>query len=206
MEVKLIMPGHYIVYSNCYGVVSDEAAIVIDPGKCKPEVVNFLKSNKDKETLILLTHAHYDHISGADELREITGAKIAIGATEAPSLRNPHFNLTDSIRTGMKPFYADIIFCDEQEITVGDITVKAIETPGHTKGSMCYLIENNLFTGDTLFYESVGRTDLPGGDSDDLLSSLNRIMLTFDDNIKVFSGHGEPTTIGHEREYNPYMR
>ena len=206
MEVKLLLKGHLATYSNCYGVLTDKAAIVVDPGKYTLELADFLKSNADKTRLILITHAHYDHIGGALELREKTGVKIAIGKNEEFALSDKAFNLSGRFTPAITAFNADYTIEDEEEFTVGDITVKAFETPGHTVGGMCYLMNDNLFSGDMLFYETVGRVDLPGGDINEMKQSLDRMMWIFDDEIKVYSGHGEETTIGHERKYNPYLR
>lgn len=206
MEVKFLLTGHLATYSNCYGILTDKAAIVVDPGKYTVELAQFLKNNADKTRLILITHAHYDHIGGALQLREDTGVKIAIGKNEEFALSDRAFNLSGRFTPPIPAFNADYTIEDEEEFTVGDITVKAYETSGHTVGGMCYLMEDCLFSGDMLFYETVGRVDLPGGNIDEMKQSLDRIMWLFDDNIKVYSGHGETTTIGHERANNPYLR
>ncbi len=206
MEVEFLLKGHLATYSNCYGILTEKAAIVVDPGKYTVEIKEFLTSNSDKKRLILITHAHYDHIGGALQLRDETGVKIAIGKNEEFALSDRAFNLSGRFTPAIPPHNADYTIEDEEEFTVGDITIKAFETPGHTVGGMCYLIGDNLFSGDMLFYETVGRVDLPGGDITEMKESLDRIMWLFDDGIKVYSGHGEVTTIGHERENNPYLR
>ena len=206
MKVEFLLTGHLADYSNCFGITTDKAAIVIDPGKYTAEIAQFLKSNVDKTRLILITHAHYDHISGAEKLRADTGVKIAIGKNEEFALREPRYNLSGIFAPQISPFNADYTIEDEEEFTVGDITVKAIESPGHTVGGMCYLIDDCLYSGDMLFYETVGRNDFPGGSTADMKQSLDRLMWLLDDDIKVYSGHGEVTTIGHERKHNPYLR
>lgn len=206
MKVEFLLKGHLATYSNCYGILTEKAAVVVDPGKYTLELKNFLNANSDKTRLILITHAHYDHIGGAIQLREETGVKIAIGKNEEFALSDRAFNLSGRFTPEIPAFNADYTIEDEEEFTVGDITVKAFETPGHTIGGMCYLMGECLFSGDMLFYETVGRVDLPGGNIEEMKESLDRIMWLFDDEIKVYSGHGEMTTIGHERINNPYLR
>lgn len=206
MDVKFLLTGYLAIYANCYGILTDKAAIVVDPGKYTAEIAQFLKNNADKTRLILLTHAHYDHIGGAAELRKETGVKIAIGKNDEFALSDRNFNLSGKFTPEIPAFNADYTIEDEETFTVGDITVNAFETPGHTVGSMCYLVNDCLFSGDTLFYETVGRVDLPGGNFSDMKESLDRMMWLFDDEVKVYSGHGEMTTIGHERKNNPYLR
>lgn len=206
MKVEFLLTGHLATYSNCYGITTDKAAIIVDPGKYTPELKQFFTENAGKTRLILITHAHYDHIGGALRLRQETGVKIAIGKNEEFALSDTAYNLSGSFTPAIPAFNADYTIDDEEEFTVGDITVTAYETPGHTVGGMCYLINDCLFSGDMLFYETVGRIDLPGGNMRDMKQSLDRMMWLFDDDITVYSGHGESTTIGHERKYNPYLR
>lgn len=205
MRIELLLNDYLSQYSNCYGIVTEKAAVVIDPGTYSENIASFLKSNADKAEIMLITHAHYDHIGGAAQLRKETGVKIAIGKNDEFALSDAAFNLSERLGSVIS-FNADYTIDDEEEFTVGDITVKAFETPGHTAGSMCYSVGDCLFSGDTLFYETVGRVDLPGGNVNDMKQSLDRIMWLFDDSVKVYPGHGESTTIGHERRNNIYLR
>ncbi len=206
MKIEWLLKGHLATYANCYGLLTDKAAIVVDPGKYTANIADFLKNNADKTRLILITHAHYDHIGGALQLRNETGVKIAIGKNEEFALSDCSFNLSGRFTPAISAFNADYVIEDEEEFTVGDITIKAYETPGHTIGGMCYLINDVLFSGDMLFYETIGRVDLPGGNAFEMQNSLDRMMWLFDDDVKVYSGHGEMTTIGHERKNNLYLR
>ena len=206
MEVKILSSSRYVLTSNCYGILTEKAAVVVDCGKCSPAIVEFLNSNADKSRIILLTHAHFDHIGGAEELREKTGVPIAIGKTEAVRLSDPAYNLSGRFGKPIHPFKADYEIEDEQTVTVGDLKIKAYEMPGHTKGSMVYLAGNNLFSGDTLFAGSIGRTDFLSGNADEMMASLERMMWLFDESVKVYPGHDEMTTVGDEKANNPYLR
>ena len=203
MEIKTVHLG--FINENCYLVSSDNAAIVIDPGYCSDEITAFLKDNSSKERLIMLTHCHFDHIGAAKKLSETAGVKIAIGRLDADGLSNPSYNLSSTFRTHLEPFNADILLEDGNIVTVGDLKIKVILTPGHTKGSVCYLIGNNLFSGDTLFYESFGRTDFPGGSEEEMINSFYKLITKLDKTVKVFPGHDDPTTIEHEAEFNPLL-
>ncbi|MBR6510316.1 MAG: MBL fold metallo-hydrolase [Clostridia bacterium] len=202
MEIKALPLGYIRV--NCYLIKTEKAAIVIDPGYKNEKIDEFLLENKDKERLILLTHAHFDHIGALPALRDKTGVKIAIGEDENELLADGSLNLSDRFHAHIPPFSADVFLKDSEELVIGDIKIKTIFTPGHTKGSVCYLIENVLFSGDTLFYESVGRTDFPTSDFSKLASSVKKLY-TLPDETVVFSGHGESTTISHEKKYNPFV-
>ncbi len=203
MKVERLPLGH--IAANCYMISSDKSAIVIDCGLYSDFVYDFLDKNKDKERLILLTHMHFDHIGGAPKIREKTGVKIAVGKVDAPYLSDPEYNLSNRFHAHVEPFEADIVLSDNEVFTVGDITVKALQTSGHTKGGMCYLMEDKLFSGDTLFFETIGSTDFDGGNMRELITSIGR-LLELGDNITVYPGHGEATTIGHEKRYNMFLR
>lgn len=204
MEIKTLALG--LIRTNCYLVTSEKTALVIDPGFHSEKAEEFLIENSDKERIILITHAHFDHIGGALALREKTGVKIAVGSLENEYLSDMSVNLSDRFHAHLKPFSADILLEDGEEFTVGDLTVKTIFTAGHTKGGVCYLIDNTLFSGDTLFYESIGRTDFPTGDIKNLINSINMLIKELDGGITVYPGHGEATTLEHEKYHNPFLR
>lgn len=133
MEVKVLSSSRYVLTSNCYGILTEKAAVVVDCGKYHESIADFLKSNTGKSRIILLTHAHFDHIGGAEELRSKTGVPIAIGKTEAERLSDPSYNLSGKFGKSIHPFKADYEIIDEQTVTVGDLKIKAYEMPGHTK-------------------------------------------------------------------------
>lgn len=203
MEIKALTLGSLQV--NCYLVLTNKAAVVIDPGFDSQEVAAFLSENQDKERVILLTHAHFDHIGAAPDLREKYGVKIAIGEIDNPALSDSYLNMAEIFGIRIPRFSADILLKDGDELTVGDLAFKVIHTPGHTKGSVSYLCDDVLFSGDTLFYASVGRTDFIGGDFNELSASIKRLYL-LPDSTEVLPGHGGRTTIKHEKLYNPFVR
>lgn len=203
MQIKTLTLGKLGV--NCYLVSSDKTAIVIDPAVFDKKIEDFFLENKDKEKLILLTHCHFDHIGGAEILRENFGVKIAIGENEADSLLDTNVTLSAKFHAHVAPFSADIFLKDGETFKIGDIDIFCIETKGHTVGGMCYKIGEVLFCGDTLFKQSVGRVDFPGGNLRELMASLNKISNTFSD-IKVYPGHGDDTTLESERKCNPFLR
>ncbi len=202
MEIKCFPLGNF--GANCYLVKTNSVAIVVDPFCADQSVLNFLKENANKERLILLTHFHFDHILGANELRKQTGAKIVIGEKDAVGLSNPHLSLSAMVGLTQEPFKADITLADNQTISINETVITAINTPGHTEGSVCYLLENVMFSGDTLFKNSIGRTDFPTGNIVQMKASLNRLKCLEKDLI-VYSGHGESTTLFAEIKNNPYL-
>ncbi|MBQ7594443.1 MAG: MBL fold metallo-hydrolase [Synergistaceae bacterium] len=198
------------LWTNGYLFWDDETkdAFFVDPGGNTKHVRKFLADNDLKLKMILLTHGHIDHIAGIHELVNLVGDNIFIGSKDAFMLRHPSFELQELLGvscSGLENF---------KEVDEGRIidfpgyTIKVLETPGHTEGSVCYLITDKdnhslLISGDTLFAQSVGRTDLEGGDSLKLEVSLRRLD-TLQDSLHVLPGHGPDTSIGEERELNPY--
>ena len=184
--------------TNCYLLSTDKAAVVIDPGIKESRIDKFLEDNAEKERMIILTHAHFDHIGGAEELRQKYGVKILIGEKDNAALSDPIVNESVRFRVNINPFAADKTVVDGEKFSVGDINFTAFETPGHTVGSTCFYVDNILFTGDTLFCQGIGRSDFHGGNQNELFRSLKRIMSMFPENTSVLSGHGPATTIADE--------
>lgn len=191
--------------ANCY-LLSDEegATAVIDPGDEAGTILETVRAGELAVEAILLTHAHFDHILAADELRRETGAPVYVYETDAPALADPRRSLTVLAKGGVGPLRADHLLKDGEELRVGRLAVSVLHTPGHTPGSCCFLCGDALFSGDTLFAGSIGRTDFPGGDDQAMAASL-RMLAALEPGIRVFPGHGESTTLSKERMENPYL-
>jgi len=194
---------------NC-SIIGDEAtreAMVIDPGDDIEDVLAILQKHRLQVKQIVITHAHIDHVGGAMKLRAATGAPILLNQNDYALLKMLD---TQAAWIGMKsPGKVEIDQSVEQADTVraGGITASVMHTPGHTEGSVClyFPAENTLVAGDTLFAGSIGRTDLPGGSFEKIMHSLHGSVMSLPDDTVVVPGHGPLTTIGEERENNPFL-
>lgn len=194
--------------TNCYFVYEEGSsrAIVFDPADKGDYIYNGLKGKGFTVEAILLTHGHFDHIWGSKKLKELSGAKIYAYEEEKEVCEDSAVNV--SAQAGRAyTVEADEYVKDGAELTVAGMTCRLIATPGHTKGSCCYYFEEDgiLISGDTLFQESVGRTDLPTGSMSRLIRSIKEKLLCLPDEVKVYPGHGESTTIGYEKEHNAFL-
>lgn len=206
MNVEIFEIGTFA--TNCYFLTEENSiGLIVDPA-APSDILNkrIEEFGFNKIKYILLTHGHFDHIGYADMLRKKTGAKIVIYKGEEKFLRNSALNMSSFI-SGMKiaPFDADIIVGDEDKIPFGEKSIEVIHTPGHTSGSCCYIIDNIFFSGDTLMSGSMGRTDFPTGDYDEIMESLRKIK-NLKGNYKVYCGHGSETTLEYERKNNFFMK
>ncbi len=197
------------VSTNCYIVYNEgcEDAVIVDPadnGRCLAERCRELGVTPKH---ILLTHGHFDHIMAVPYLVQAFGARVIAAQAEAALLADPAMNLSQSWTGTPLSLHADKEAEDGEELLLLGLTWKVIATPGHTAGSLCYYIpqEEVLIAGDTLFAESCGRTDLPTGSADQLVASVLDKLLTLPEETFVYPGHGQPTTIGHEKKRNPLV-
>lgn len=196
------------VGTNCYIVRKEESdrCVVIDPGDDGKQLAGVIKNSGLVLADILLTHGHFDHILGVSDLMAELGGRLCVLAAEKELLEDAGLNVSAMAGTGGVSLSADVFLHDGQEYEAAGMQFTVIHTPGHTRGSCCYYMKNEavLFSGDTLFFESIGRSDLPTGNGDTLIHSLRERVLTLPEDVKVFPGHGPATQIGYEKENNPY--
>ncbi|MCM1188073.1 MAG: MBL fold metallo-hydrolase [bacterium] len=217
-EIKIGRMVLGVCQTNCYFLYreGEKECIVADPADQGANIYNTLRKNGFQVAAILLTHGHFDHIWGLDALRDAACAAaeqdgrepVKAYALEAEKelLRDAHKNVSEQAGRACTT-YADEYVTDGQELKLAGMDCRVIATPGHTAGGCCYYFPEAgfLLAGDTLFAESVGRTDFPTGSMSTLVRSIRDRLFVLPDETKVYPGHGESTTVGHEKKYNPFL-
>lgn len=206
INIHIIILG--FARTNCYIACNNttKEAIVIDPADQFDVIAEYIKKNNYNLCGILITHGHFDHILATKELVDNFGVKVYANKKEQELLVNSTFELTGTIHNKCE-IRPDVFLEDEEIIHLAGFKIRTIHTPGHTSGGICYYFEEDkvLFSGDTLFRETIGRTDLPTGSFPTIISSIKDKLMLLEDEVLVFPGHGESTTIGYERENNEYL-
>ena len=205
--IKVPPQGMFAV--NCYIVISETGnAVIIDAPERADNILSEIEKNGGKLKKILLTHGHCDHIDSLAELAEKTGAEVYIHTMDAPKLTDSRMNLSDFFSGYLeKPvdhYDKAVPVSDGDTITQDELTFRVLHTPGHTSGCVCYIIGDVMFSGDTLFKGSIGRTDMPDGNHSVLRKSLD-MLAEIEEDYRVLSGHGDETTLEREKQLNPFL-
>ena len=207
MQVEHLTVGP--VQTNCYLAINKETkeAIIIDPGDDADRIGMRLMQLEAKPVAILLTHGHFDHAGAAKALAAQYDILVYAHEKEAETLEDSRMNLSGPLAGGATTYHADVFLKDEQELTLAGLHMRVLFTPGHTPGGCCYYFprEDVLFSGDSLFCSSVGRTDFPGGSMRTLVDSVRNKLMSLPENTIVYPGHDIETTIEQERMYNPFL-
>lgn len=210
--IDTISMNDSMFFENTFLVTCSDTheAIVIDPGAWRPDdldsILSVIQQRGAKVKAVVNTHGHLDHIAGNSALQSKTGAEILIHSADAPMLTDSFANGSSLFGMQIRSPKATREVRDGEDIIIGKVRLKVLHTPGHTPGGISLFGEGVVFSGDTLFHGGVGRTDLPGGSQEDLVRSIREKLFTLPDETVVHSGHGEPTTIGHEKKNNPFVR
>lgn len=197
------------VMTNCYVASNEETkeAVIVDPGDAADALKQKIAQSGLKPVAILLTHGHFDHASAAGELSDAYHIPVYAHEDEKETLENPNINLTGMWGEHGVSYHADVFVKDNELLSLAGFQIRVLHTPGHTVGGCCYYFEDEgaVFVGDTLFCSSVGRSDFPGGSASVLLRSIQEKLFVMPDDTNVYPGHNETTTIGWERQYNPFF-
>lgn len=205
--MKILKYSVGLMGTNCYIILDEDTkkAALVDPGDEADKLLSVLNSKGAELSYIILTHGHFDHILALPEIKEKTGASLLVHKDDAPMLADGSLSLLSRFTDKVIDFpKADGLLNDGDTIELGNGTIKVIHTPGHTLGSICLSVGDDLISGDTLFRESIGRYDFPGGDYDTIMASLKKIK-ELGVKGKIYPGHGMSTTLEHELTYNTYL-
>lgn len=191
---------------NMYVLIDDETkkCAVVDPGGASDKILSYIKKNSLDLKYIILTHGHGDHIGAVNDIKSKVNTTVIAHNDEKELLNDNRKNLSYSMHCGPQELDADIYVHDKDKLELGNLKLSFIHTPGHTKGCMCIRVNDDMFTGDTLFAGSIGRTDLYSGDYKQIEKSLKKLA-KFEDKVKIHPGHGPSSTLGIEKMSNPYM-
>lgn len=208
MNLGKVTVGPFEVNCYLYWDSNSQKGIIIDPGAEAGHIIDNIRQANFIPQAILLTHGHGDHIAAIPQLKEKYDLPVYIGENDKELLLNPDKNLSALLGEPLIITPPDYLLEDEQLLDIRGLLLKVLSTPGHTPGGVCFLDEKEglLFTGDTLFYGSIGRTDLVGGSYETLIASIHNKILTLPDEIVCYPGHGPQTTVGGERINNPFLK
>lgn len=197
-----------MIGTNCYFLINEDSKemIVVDPGGNAPMLAQKIRAAGYQPKAVLLTHGHFDHAMGAEELAKEFGISIYVHEADQKTLEDPSYNVSGMTGRQMV-FHADKSFTEKDVLELAGFQIEVLHTPGHTPGGACFYLkeEKVLFSGDSLFNGSIGRTDFPGGSASQLVRAVKDKLMCLPDEVKVYPGHDMPTTIVAERMYNPFL-
>ncbi len=200
MNIAKITTG--TIEENCYLVWTEHDLLIVDPGADSEKILQAIKQTESTPVAILLTHTHFDHIGAVDELRDFYQVPVYVSPLEKTWLQDSQLNLSGSLMITARPAEFE---WEMKEYVIGTIHFKVVPTPGHSIGSVSFIFDDFVIAGDALFNGSIGRTDLYTGNLEQLLASIKTQLFTLDDSLTVYPGHGPATTIGHEKQTNPFF-
>ncbi len=205
MRIEPIVVGPLQV--NCYLLICEETgqAAVVDPGADAESILQAVKEAECEVAMIINTHGHFDHIGANKQIKEATGAELLIHADDVQLLSQAGLHASAYGLSAEDSPMPDRLMAEGDILQIGNLAVKVLHVPGHSPGSVCLQVENCLIVGDVLFAESIGRTDLPGGDHQLLINGIREKLLVLADDTVVHPGHGPDTSIGHEKRSNPFV-
>ncbi|MDR1695869.1 MAG: MBL fold metallo-hydrolase [Endomicrobium sp.] len=205
IKVKKIISGR--IGSNCYIVYDSDTlnAAIIDPGEDGDKIIQAVEENGFKPEMLINTHGHYDHILSDEQIRKRFNIPLAAHKDEFPMFPDPGRNFSAMFGLPRSVSAPEIALEDNQEVKLSFTSFKTIHTPGHSKGGICLLFDDFIITGDTLFAGTIGRTDFPGGDYEEMMNSLEKIK-KLKKSLIVYPGHGSQTTLANELRHNPYLK
>lgn len=208
MNIEILPVGN--LEANCYilSCKNTKEGVVIDPGDEGERILSVIEDLGVKIKYIINTHGHYDHIGSNREVKDALGCELLVHEADYEMIIDPNLNLSCHMGNTEEGPAADISLKDNDLIKFGDVELKVIHTPGHTLGGICLYNEKDktCITGDTLFYGSIGRTDFPGGDYETIIKSIKEKLLVLPDDVATYPGHGPKSSIGLEKEINPYTK
>ncbi len=193
---------------NCYiiGCEKTHDCAIVDPGGSFKYIDERIVALGLNPKMILLTHGHADHIGAAQELKDKYNIPVYVHQLDAELIKKPELNFSYEIFRKNISIDYDVLLSDGQIIELGELKINVIHTPGHTRGGVCFKIDDVILSGDTLFERSIGRTDFPGGSMEAIINSIVNKLFIYNDDVRVYPGHGSETSIGAEKKANPYVR
>lgn len=193
---------------NCYivGCEKTHDCAIVDPGGSFSIIDERITALGLNPKMILLTHGHADHIGAVGDLKNKYNIPVYIHELDSELIKKPELNFSYELFRKSISLDYDMLLSDGQIIELGEIKIKVIHTPGHTRGGVCFKIDDIILTGDTLFERSIGRTDFPGGSMEDIINSIVNKLFIYSDEVKAYPGHGSETSIGAEKKANPYVK